>query len=223
MRTLRIAVALATVAAMTGLLPAAPASAAVPNVLTYGGGFPVLAGQNLSATLAPFTTATFTTGPGGAGVGTTCITSNLTATVLANPLSPGTANVKVLTQTFGGCTSTIPGVTLPSVVINNLPYQGIFNDAAGLPVTIAPIGPPIQITINETFGGGPVVCVWQLNAGAYHGNYANAGSKLLLINQQDHIVAGPGGACAAGAQFINVTYAPFLDTSVGPPNQVSVN
>jgi len=223
MRTLRIAVALATAVAMTGLLPATPASAAVPNVLTYGGGLPVVVGNILTSPLAPFTTATFTTGPNGTGIGTTCTTSNITGSVVANPISPGTATVKINTQTFTGCTSTIPGVTLvTSVVVNNLPYNAMFSDATGLPVTIVPIGGPIQITINETFGTA-ISCVWQLNSSVYHGNYINIGSKAQLLNQQDHLIAGPGSGCGTTAQFINVTYAPFIDSSVAPANQVFVN
>ncbi len=212
--------------ALAGPLATGSAAAAAA-VLTFGpapAGAPVAVGNVLTAPLAAATVATFTTAPGGAGVGTTCTVSGLTGQVLANPAVPGVAQVKIVNQTFNTCTSSIPGVgAVTSVVVNNLPYMGMFSDAGGLPVTIIPTGPPIQITINETVGGLPVACVWQLNAGAYHGNYVNGGGKITLINQQIHIVAGPGGPCAAAAQFVNVTYAPFVDSSMPAPNLVWVN
>ena len=226
MRTLSIAVVLTTVAALTGLLPATAANASPPSVLTYGGGFAVGSTDNLSAPLAPFTRATFTTGAGGAGIGTTCTVASIGGQVTANPAPPGIATAFITTQSFTSCTSTIPGVTGTVTVTVNNPAPGFkasFNDASGFPVTIAPTAAPIQIQMLETFAGAPTMCLWQLNPATYNGNYINTNSKLQLLNQQDHLLAGPPAGCGTTAQFINVTYAPFTDTSVPPANQVFVN
>jgi hypothetical protein len=222
MRRIRIGVTLvATVAMVTALLPAAPASAAVVQVLSYGApNLPAIpVGDILTSPLAA--PATFTVAPG-SPIGTKCAASALTDQVLTNPPIPGVANTRIITQTFGGCTSTIPGVTaVLGVVVNNLPNALMFSDAAGLPVTIAPMAGPLQVTI--TVNPGAAACVWQANAGAYHGNYGNPLHQITLVNQPMHLVAGPGALCGGGADFISWTYGPVIDSSQIGANQVFVN
>jgi hypothetical protein len=229
MRTLKVAVVLATAIAMTGLLPTGPALAVGPNVLTSGaapGGVAIPVGDTITSLLATGSTITFTTGAGGGGIGTKCVGSSITGQVVANPPAPGVATVMITNHSFNSCTSSIPGVTaVTTVVANNLPYKSGFSDAAGLPVTITPgAAGPIQITINELLGGVAVSCVWQLSAGVYNGNYGNGGSTLKLANQLIKLLPiSPAGPCGGPTQFITAAYAPFVDPAAAAPSLVFVN
>lgn len=206
-------------------LAAPPPAAPVVDVLTFGavgpGGPNVPVGHVLTSSLPAGANATFLTG---GGIGTTCTASTIKATVLANPPAAGVATTRIIAQTFGACTSTIPGVTAVSVMVNNLPYMMQFSDSPGFPVKIFPAGPPVQTTITETIGGAPVACVWRPAAGAYNGNYFNGGNQLALKHQQMQLVGGPVGPCAGVVQFYSVlTYRPVVDSSVIGSPPVFVN
>src|SRR5262245_64802989 len=102
----------ALLVAATVLLFAAPAGAAVVDVLTTGsvGGPNVPVGDVIHGNLKPGTKARFVTASGG-GTGVFCDKSSFTATVLTNPPAGGVATLSLTSLMFGMCTTNLPGLT----------------------------------------------------------------------------------------------------------------
>ncbi len=204
------------------LLPGISSAAALP-VLGWGPaapGAPVAVNDVLQASLgggpATFFIPNTTTG-------TKCAASTLTDQVIGNPGAPGVAGTKIINQTFGGCTSSIPGVLgVVSVVFNNLPYLETFSDAAGLPVRVQPMAGPIQVTITETVPGAVVTCLWQ-SGPPLTGSYINLPHLITFTNQPFNFIGGPAGPCGAGLQLFSVTYGPLTDISKPSPSPIWVN
>lgn len=228
MHSLKAFAIAAAAAVLSAVAVIGTASAAAPvSVLTFGapgpGGPNVPPGHVLTGNLQPGTQATFFTAPGGP-VGTACSVSNIGVQVLANPAAPGVAVTRLAALGFGGCVSTIPGSTVLSVTENNLPNNNVlFNDAAGFPVQFVPAGAPVQLTIVESVPGAVFNCVWQPVGGAYQGNYANAGNRLIVANQRIQLVGGPAGPCGGPLQFMSFIYQPVVDSSVPGNPPVFVN
>jgi hypothetical protein len=215
MHTRRIIATFAVAAAATIMSAAVSSAAASPavsiEVLSYGTpGAPVVTvGSTIgSTTLA--SPATFVNG----AIGTTCTASAFTAQVLTNPVAPGTAATRLLTQTFGGCTSTIPGSSVISVTVTALPNTLQFNDSSGLPLAVTPPpAGPLGITILESTSSGTVPCVWQPAAGIYNGNYGNSGNMIIIGKQTMTLVGGPPGPCGGTSQIYTVIYKNTLDVT----------
>lgn len=208
----RVFLTMATTAAMLAVLPIAAASAATPHVLTTGkvGGTAVAVGATLKAPLKTGTKATFVSP--GTTTGVTCATASVTDKVTKNPLKPGTATESLTAQTFGSCTTNIPGATsVKSVTVLNLPYATTVSDATGFPITVSKTS--TKLSLNTILG--LVTCTYAL--ATLHGNASNTGSLNSFKNQVFSLSSGPA-ACPAKGSF-SASFGPLKDTSVtGSPN-----
>jgi hypothetical protein len=199
-----VAVALATLTTL-------PASAA-GTVLTTGsaGGTAAAVGDNLSASLASGSQATFFSSATGTS-GVRCSSSTFTATVSSNPDAPGTANESLDTQTFTNCTANVFGVNrVNSITINNLAFNAaVGSDGA---VTLSPGSGAIAATVSLATALGNITCNYQATSGSLSGT-ANASGGINFTNQSFTKTSGPN--LCFGTVFLTATYAPISDTSQG--------
>jgi hypothetical protein len=210
MRT-RSLLALAGTATALVLATTTPASAA-DNVLTVGGagGDAVAVGDQLSASLASGTAATFYSSATGTS-GVSCATSTFTAEVTDNPAAPGTATETVTAQTFGNCTSNVLGVLgVTSVTVNNLPYTTTVTSEGS--VTVSPAaGSVIQTTVVLRTLLGSINCVYQ--GPSLNGTAGSADNSINFAGQAFTKTSG-SSLCFANGYF-TAKYAPVTDTTQG--------
>ncbi|MDX2709130.1 Tat pathway signal sequence domain protein [Streptomyces sp. PA03-6a] len=214
--------ATATAAALSLLQAAAPASAADAPVLTTGapGGAPVAAGDVLSASPAPGTSATlYSSATGTSGV--TCSESTFVATVTDNPAAPGTATESVTAHTFpsASCRSNVVGVLgVTSITVNNLPYtSAVSSDGV---VTVSPAdGSTVQTTVVLRTLLGSVTCVYR--AASLTGTADNTDNSITFAAQQFTKASGSSLCFANG--FFTAKYAPVTDSGQDGGPAVFVN
>jgi hypothetical protein len=213
-------------AALVAAVPAASAAAAPAapvHVLTTGraGGPAVAPGAVLKAGLKIRTTAVFKTNLGAL----TCSTSTFTAKVVSNPAKTGTsatAKESITAQTFSSCRISIRGVTIRSITVGNLPYNGTVSDARGNPVKISGRSRtrPLLVTVVVKIGAGaPFSC--SVKAASISGTWSNRGNVVAFANQKFTKAAG-GIFCPSSGTF-SVTYGPVRDSSVRGNPAVFVN
>jgi len=219
MRFTRTIVATA-VASVSLALMGAPAYAADVDVLTTGSlaGANATAGDVLTASLPSGTTAFFATTSGGT-TGVSCTASSFTATVVDNPVAPGTATESTTGQTFGTCTANILGVTsVSSVTVNNAPFATTV--ASDGTVTVSGTSTaPIQTTLVLGTILGSITCVYQ--AASIAGTASNTDNSITFTNQA---FAKTSGAitCPSNGYFTAV-YAPVLDSTVAGSPAIFTN
>jgi hypothetical protein len=212
------------IAAATALvaLPTASASAATPDVLTYGsvGGGNVAVGDVLTAGLASGTTATFYSSTTGTS-GVSCTASSFGATVTANPAAPGTVTESLTSQTFSGCTTNVVGTTgVQSITVNNLPYTVSVSDASGDPVTVSGTSSsPIKTTVVLGTILGTITCVY--TGPSFTGSASATASSLSFTNQTFTLQSG-SSLCFSTAYF-SANYAPIADSGQTGSPSVYVN
>ncbi|HEX6969492.1 MAG TPA: Tat pathway signal sequence domain protein [Micromonosporaceae bacterium] len=212
MRKLTHFAAVAVTALMVSAVAAAPAAAAT-NVLTYGNGTAVPVGTQLTADLAPGTTANFYSSTSGS-TGVRCAASNFRATVDSNPTAPGVAEETLTEQTFGSCTSNVFGVTgVRSITVDNLPYAAAVSSSTGL-VTISG---NIRSTVGLNTLFGSITCVYEPPGGSLVGTTSDVDNSITFTNQRFDKVSGPS-LCFSTAYF-SAKYAPVT----GPGGPVFVN
>ncbi len=193
---------------------------AATNVLTTAsaGGPAVAAGDQLSASLASGSRATFLNGSSGI----TCTSSSFTATVNSNPAAPGTAAESLKTQSFSNCTTNIFGTNNnppPTITPAGLPYNASASDSSGFPVTLGSSSTPLSanVTISSIFG--QVRCTY--GATQVRGSGSNTGNTITFTNQTFNRTAGPN-TCPASTSF-SATYGPVRDTTQSGSPAVFVN
>lgn len=151
----RLLIVVTTVAA--GMLAILPVVASASSAVLTSGGSPVQPGAQLVSLAAGG--VTFTPVGGGAAVAT-CSTSEVTATVLTNPTSPGTATLSVTSFSFGGCTGA------QSVSFDNLPYAMSVSDVTSPSTVTLHRGDSGPMRLELVLRGpmGPVHCVYEPQA-----------------------------------------------------------
>ena len=206
------------IAAATALLTSAialPASAATPDVLTYGsvGGSNVAVGDTITAALSSGTTATFDSDTSGTS-GVTCTTSQLTSTVTANPAASGVATESATAQSFDGCSSNVFGVTgVNFVTVQNLPFSAAVDDSTNTITVTGTSAAPIQSTVELNTLFGAVDCVYQANNDTLTGTVSNTDTSINFSNQQFNLTSGSG--LCPGNGYFTASYAPVQDTTQG--------
>ncbi|WP_055526233.1 hypothetical protein [Streptomyces graminilatus] len=213
--------AVAATAALSALalLPATTASAD-SAVLTYGsaGGSAISVGDVLTSSLASGTSATMKTSLGG-NSGITCSASALSATVTSNPAAPGTATESATSQTFGGCTSNVFGVTgVQSLTVNGLPYNTSASSDGTVKVTPS-AGSAIQTTVVLSTLLGSVTCVYRAPSLSAVSN--NSDTSLTFTNQE--FTKSSGSFLCNNKGYFSATYAPVVDSSVSGSPAVYTN
>lgn len=198
----------AAATALLALLPAASASAATPDVLTYGslGGSNVAVGDTLTASLLSGTSVAFdTTSAGGTGV--TCGTSTFSATVTGNPAAPGVATESLNAQTFGSCKTNVFGTTgVKSVTVQNLPFSVTADDSND---TITVSGSPVKTTLVLNTILGTITCVY--TAPSFTGTLSNTDNSLTATKQPFTLLSGSGLCSSTG--YFSASYGPVVDSS----------
>jgi hypothetical protein len=202
-------------AVLCATLVASTAFADTGAVFTVGGvgGTNAAVGDNVSASLASGTNATFYSTTNGT-TGVKCTTSSFSSTVTANPPAPGVATETIDAQTFSGCSSNVLGTTgVRSVTLNNLAYQASVDGATGA-VTISPgSAGPIQSTVVINTLLGTITCVYQPVAGSLTGVASNTNNSISFVNQQFNKISG-SSLCLSTAYW-TATYSPVTDTTQG--------
>ncbi|MEU1847491.1 MULTISPECIES: Tat pathway signal sequence domain protein [Micromonospora] len=223
----RIGAGLAALALLTGLVGAAPATAAPSTslasaVLTY----PTVAGTAVSvndviqASLKSGTNATFYSSASGTS-GIKCAASSFSAKVLSNPTAPGTATESLTAQTFSSCTTNVFGTTgVQSVTVNNLPYTTSVT-SAGVVTISGTAAAPIQSTVVLNSLLGPITCVYRTSTNTLTGTAANATNSIAFTNQTLTKFSGP--SLCFGTAYFTATYSPVKDTSKTGSPAVFVN
>jgi len=208
--------------ALVAMLPATSASAASIHVLTRGkvGGPTVATGSILKASLAKRSSVVFKN-----NLGTlTCTKSTFTAKVTSNPAKPGTARESITALTFSGCRISIPGVpgvTVKSVTVGNLPYAATVSDSKGNPVKISgrTRAKPLLITATVKLGTSTFSC--SVKAASISGAASNRGNVIAFVSHRFTKAAG-GSFCPTSGTF-SVRYGPVTDSSVRGNPAVFVN
>lgn len=209
------AVAVSTLCAM--LVAPAAAYADTGGVLTVGavGGENAAVGDDVDASLAAGTSATFySTATGTTGV--RCAASAFSTTVVTNPAAPGVATETLDQQTFGSCTTNVFGTTgVRSVALNNLAYAVSIDGATNAVTVSAGSAGVIQSTVVVSTILGTITCVYRPASGTISGVADNATNAIVFTNQQFTKVSGPA-TCLASAYF-SARYSPVVDTTQGGP------
>ncbi|QLQ36790.1 Tat pathway signal sequence domain protein [Micromonospora robiginosa] len=223
----RIGAGLAALALLTGLVGAAPATAAPTTalasaVLTYPApaGTAVSVGDVIQASLKTGTNATFYNSASGT-TGIKCAASSFSAKVLTNPTAPGTATESLTAQTFTSCTTNVFGTTgVQSVTVNNLPYSTKVT-SAGVVTISGTAAAPIQSTVVLNSLLGPITCVYRTSTNTLTGTAANATNSIAFTNQTLTKFSGP--SLCFGTAYFTATYSPVKDTSKTGSPGVYVN
>ncbi|MFI7220332.1 Tat pathway signal sequence domain protein [Micromonospora maritima] len=223
----RIGAGLAALALLTGLVGAAPATAAPSTslasaVLTYptAAGTAVSVNDVIQASLKSGTNATFYSSASGTS-GIKCAASSFSAKVLSNPTAPGTATESLTAQTFGSCTTNVFGTTgVQSVTVNNLPYATSVT-SAGVVTISGTATAPIQSTVVLNSLLGPITCVYRTSTNTLTGTAANATNSITFTNQTLTKFSGP--SLCFGTAYFTATYSPVKDTSKTGSPAVYVN
>lgn len=209
---MRSLVVITAAAPLLAIIPAA-ANAAPTSVLTNSrpGGPAVRVGATLRAGLQG--RAVFLVP--GTRAGISCRRAGVTDRVTRNPAAPGTA-VELLTgQTFGRCSSSIPGTTgVRSVSVLGLPYRTTIS-SRGKRVTI--FNARTRLTLNTVVG--TLTCSYR--AARLHGTAVNTGSKIVFAGQLFRLSSG-SRACPSAGSF-SATFGPVTNVSVRGRPHVFVN
>jgi hypothetical protein len=205
--------------ALTAALPATAAEAASIHVLTTGkvGGPAVKPGAVLKASLAKGSAAVFSNSLGKL----TCAKSTFTARVVTNPVKPGTAKESITAETFSNCQLSIPGVTIKSQGVVNLPYNATVSDAKGNPVHISGRNKtkPLLLTITVKVGASTFSC--SAKATSIAGTWSNKGNVTAFVKQKFTKAAGSSFCPASGT--LSAAYGPVRDSSVKGSPAVFIN
>ena len=204
---------IAVAAPLLAFVPATANAAPHPRVLTYYrvGGPAVRVGSLLTAGLRG--RASFLIP--GTRVGISCRRARVTDRVIRNPAAPGTAVERLISQTFGRCSSSIPGTTgVRSVRVLHLPYRTTIRSRGKL-VTI--FNASTRLTLNTVVG--TLTCSYR--AFRLHGTAVNAGSRIVFIAQRFRLSSGSRACPAAGS--LSATFGPVTNVSVRGRPHVFVN
>jgi hypothetical protein len=210
------ALVLATPAALAHTTTARTAS----HVLTIKKlhGTAVKVGAVLKASLARGTTVTITLGTHKL----TCTKASFALTVLTNPTAKGTATASVTSEKLSRCKLNVTGLTVKSIVANNLPYNASVSDATGDPVTVSEtsVGAPLSFTATIGAGTlGTVVCTY--TAASSKGHASNTHHTVTFSKQPFNLASAP--PCLAGPAKLSGTFGPIVDSSVTGSPIVFVN
>lgn len=217
---------IAAVTALSLSLAGSPALAddeVAVNVLTSGSlaGPNIAVGDVLTASLAAGTTADFDNSLGGS-TGVKCAASTFTASVVDNPVAPGTATESTTAQTFGSCTSNILGVvSVTSAIVNNAPFQTTVESTAGTVTVTGTDAAPIQTTLVLRTILGTSTCVYRANGNAITGVSSNTDNSITFTDQQFNKFSG-SITCPANGWF-SASYAPVVDSTLTDTPAVFVN
>ena len=196
---------IAVAAPLLAFVPAAANAAAHHRVLTNGrvGGPSVRVGAFLQARLrgrAAFVIP-------GTMAGVRCGRAAVTDRVIRNPVAPGTAVERLIGQTFGRCSTSIPGTTgVKSVRVLGLPYRTTISDSRGNPVAI--FRARTQLTLRTVVG--TLTCTY--SAGRLHGRAVNIGSTIVFVGQLFRLSSG-SVACPRRGSF-SAAFGPVTNVSV---------
>ncbi|MCT2278287.1 Tat pathway signal sequence domain protein [Micromonospora chalcea] len=223
----RIGAGLAALALLTGLVGAAPATAApttslASNVLTYPtvAGTAVSVGDVIQASLRSGTNATFYSSTSGT-TGIKCAASSFSAKVLTNPTAPGTATESLTAQSFTSCTTNVFGTTgVQSVTVNNLPYTTSVT-SAGVVTISGTAAAPIQSTVVLNSLLGAITCVYRTSTNTLTGTASNGTNSITFTNQTLTKFSGP--SLCFGTAYFTASYSPVKDTSKTGSPAVYVN
>jgi hypothetical protein len=207
MRKRLLPAALAAAGALFLAIPPVAALAASTPVLTVGstGGTAVKVSDVLTAGLASGTSAVIATTSGGS-TGVTCKNASLSATVTANPTSPGTATASVTALSLAACTSNITGVTkVNSLTLNNLPYTASVTSAGDVSVSGS-----IQAALSLQSVLGPVNCVY--TGPTLTGIFHNADNTIVFGSNIEFPLSNGPGACPKDG-FLTISIGPVTDSS----------
>ncbi|MET9300407.1 MULTISPECIES: Tat pathway signal sequence domain protein [Micromonospora] len=223
----RIGAGLAALALLTGLVGAAPATAAPTTslasaVLTYPtvAGTAVSVGDVIQASLRSGTNATFYSSTSGS-TGVKCAASSFSAKVLTNPTAPGTATESLTAQSFSSCTTNVFGTTgVQSVTVNNLPYTTSVT-SAGVVTISGTAAAPIQSTVVLNSLLGAITCVYRTSTNTLTGTASNGTNSISFTNQVLTKFSGP--SLCFGTAYFTASYSPVKDTSKTGSPAVYVN
>ncbi len=223
----RIGAGLAALALLTGLVGAAPATAApttslASNVLTYPtvAGTAVSVGDVIQASLRSGTNATFYSSSSGT-TGIKCAASSFSAKVLTNPTAPGTATESLTAQSFSSCTTNVFGTTgVQSITVNNLPYTTSVT-SAGVVTIAGTAAAPIQSTVVLNSLLGAITCVYRTSTNTLTGMASNGTNSISFTNQVLTKFSGP--SLCFGTAYFTASYSPVKDTSKTGSPAVYVN
>ena len=223
----RIGAGLAALALLTGLVGAAPATAApttslASNVLTYPtvAGTAVSVGDVIQASLRSGTNATFYSSSSGT-TGIKCAASSFSAKVLTNPTAPGTATESLTAQSFSSCTTNVFGTTgVQSITVNNLPYTTSVT-SAGVVTIAGTAAAPIQSTVVLNSLLGAITCVYRTSTNTLTGTAPNGTNSITFTNQTLTKFSGP--SLCFGTAYFTASYSPVKDTSKTGSPAVYVN
>ncbi|MBC8992032.1 MULTISPECIES: hypothetical protein [Micromonospora] len=223
----RIGAGLAALALLTGLVGAAPATAApttslASNVLTYPtvAGTAVSVGDVIQASLRSGTNATFYSSSSGT-TGIKCAASSFSAKVLTNPTAPGTATESLTAQSFSSCTTNVFGTTgVQSITVNNLPYTTSVT-SAGVVTIAGTAAAPIQSTVVLNSLLGAITCVYRTSTNTLTGTASNGTNSITFTNQTLTKFSGP--SLCFGTAYFTASYSPVKDTSKTGSPAVYVN
>lgn len=223
----RIGAGLAALALLTGLVGAAPATAApttslASNVLTYPtvAGTAVSVGDVIQASLRSGTNAAFYSSTSGT-TGIKCAASSFSAKVLTNPTAPGTATESLTAQSFSSCTTNVFGTTgVQSVTVNNLPYTTSVT-SAGVVTISGTAAAPIQSTVVLNSLLGAITCVYRTSTNTLTGTASNGTNSITFTNQTLTKFSGP--SLCFGTAYFTASYSPVKDTSKTGSPAVYVN
>ena len=223
----RIGAGLAALALLTGLVGAAPATAAPTTslasaVLTYPtvAGTAVSVGDVIQASLRSGTNATFYSSTSGT-TGIKCAASSFSARVLTNPTAPGTATESLTAQSFSSCTTNVFGTTgVQSVTVNNLPYTTSVT-SAGVVTISGTAAAPIQSTVVLNSLLGAITCVYRTSTNTLTGTASNGTNSISFTNQVLTKFSGP--SLCFGTAYFTASYSPVKDTSKTGSPAVYVN
>lgn len=223
----RIGAGLAALALLTGLVGAAPATAApttslASNVLTYPtvAGTAVSVGDVIQASLRSGTNATFYSSTSGT-TGVKCAASSFSAKVLTNPTAPGTATESLTAQSFSSCTTNVFGTTgVQSVTVNNLPYTTSVTSAGVVKIS-GTAAAPIQSTVVLNSLLGAITCVYRTSTNTLTGTASNGTNSISFTNQVLTKFSGP--SLCFGTAYFTASYSPVKDTSKTGSPAVYVN
>ncbi|WP_431901831.1 Tat pathway signal sequence domain protein [Micromonospora chalcea] len=223
----RIGAGLAALALLTGLVGAAPATAApttslASNVLTYPtvASTAVSVGDVIQASLRSGTNATFYSSSSGT-TGIKCAASSFSAKVLTNPTAPGTATESLTAQSFSSCTTNVFGTTgVQSITVNNLPYTTSVT-SAGVVTIAGTAAAPIQSTVVLNSLLGAITCVYRTSTNTLTGTASNGTNSITFTNQTLTKFSGP--SLCFGTAYFTASYSPVKDTSKTGSPAVYVN
>ncbi|MBF5033483.1 MULTISPECIES: Tat pathway signal sequence domain protein [unclassified Micromonospora] len=223
----RIGAGLAALALLTGLVGAAPATAAPTTslasaVLTYPtvAGTAVSVGDVIQASLRSGTNATFYSSTSGT-TGIKCAASSFSAKVLTNPTAPGTATESLTAQSFSSCTTNVFGTTgVQSVTVNNLPYTTSVTSAGVVKIS-GTTAAPIQSTVVLNSLLGAITCVYRTSTNTLTGTASNGTNSISFTNQVLTKFSGP--SLCFGTAYFTASYSPVKDTSKTGSPAVYVN